>query len=239
MRREFERQQSLLETAALSRAQVVANWLLLLASRLADFDGGLWDPCLTECDELDADSREFETQGLQMIMRLRPAGTELRKALLLTNSWPVLRQAVRLAERISEVASEFSYVQDFPVPALLPAVARATGDVLTAGIRTVRDWDEDSCRSVMHAAAIVRRQCTTLQQQLTEQLRGQAEDLPWVLRLQMQAEWLAMIADGAAAFAEDVRRAVAACPASQISMAFTADDDLPAEDWGIRETPRV
>lgn len=239
MRREFERQQSLLETAALSRAQVVANRLLLLAARLADFDGGLWDPCLTECDELDADSREFETQSLQMIMRLRPAGTELRKALLLTNSWPVLRQAVRLAERISEVASEFTYMQDFPVPAALADLARTTGEVLTAGIRTIRDWDQECCRSVQDAAAKVRCQCTVLQQQLSVQLRGQTEALPWGLRLQMQAEWLAMIADGAAAFAEDVRRAVATCPASQIAVALASDDDLPAEGWGIRETPRV
>ncbi len=236
---EFERQQSLLEAAALSRAQKVANWLLLLATRLSEFDGGLWDPCQMECDELEEDSRRFEVQTLQMMMRLRPTGTELRKTLLLTNVWPVLRQSMRLAERISEVASEFSYLTDFSVPALLADLASATGDVLTAGIRTVRDWDEDCCRNVLHAAVKVRSQCLSLQYQISDRLREQSEDLPWVMRLQMQAEWLAVIAEGAAAFAEDVRRAVAACPVSQISTAFAADDDLTAEDWLIRTTPRV
>lgn len=239
MRREFERHQSQLEAAAISRAQLVANWLLLLATRLVDFDSGLWDPCLTECDDLEAESRSFEVQSLQMIMRLRPSGTELRKSLLVTNAWVVLRQSVRLAERISEVASEFSYIQDFPVPAALADLARMTGEVLTAGIRTISNWDQECCRSVEDAAAKVRCQCTVLQQQLSVQLRGQTEALPWGLRLQMQAEWLAMIADGAAAFAEDVRRAVATCPASQVAVALAADDDLHAGSWLIRETPRV
>lgn len=239
MRRELKRQLSLLETAAHARAHVVANWLLLLTTRLTESDGGLWDPCLSECEELDADSRHFEAVCLQLIMRLRPAGTDLRKALLMTQAWVMLRQSARLAERISATAVEFSYMTDFQVPTLLTELAQTTGEVLTSAIRSLRDWDEKSCRLVQASTAIAQRQCTSLQQQLAEHLRTQSEDMPCGLRLQMLAEWLVLIADLGAAFAEDVRRAVANCPASQTTVAFAADDDPVLEDRLIRETPRI
>ncbi|MFN5287227.1 MAG: hypothetical protein ACK5KS_20605 [Planctomyces sp.] len=239
MRRELRRQLGLLETAAHSRAQLVANWLLLLTTRLTESDGGLWDPCLSECEELDADSRHFETVCLQLIMRLRPAGTDLRKTLLMTQAWAMLRQSARLADRISATALEFSYVTDFQVPVLLTELAQTTGEVLTGAMRTLRDWDENSCRTVLDSARLAHRQCTTLQQHLSEHLRTQSEDLPCGLRLQVLSEWLVLIADMGAGFADDVRRAVATCPASQTTVTFAADDDPVLEDRLIRETPRV
>jgi len=239
MRRELKRQLGLLEPAAHSRAHVVANWLLLLTTRLTESDGGLWDPCLRECEELDEDSRHFETVCQQLIMRLRPAGTDLRKVLLMSQAWTVLRQSARLAERVSATAVDFSYVTDFHVPVMLTELAQTTGEVLTGAMRSLRDWDEDSCRTVLDVASIAQRQCTSLQQQLSEQLRMQSENLQSGLRLQMLTEWLVLIADLGAAFAEDVRRAVATCPASQTTVAFTTEDDPVLDDRLIRETPRV
>lgn len=239
MRREFDRQQSLLETAGLARAQVVQNWLLLLATRLTEADGSLWDPCLIECEELESDCRGFEQTCMQVISRLRPTGTELKKVLLMSQFWAMLRQCAGLGERIAAVTVEFSYIADFHVPGALTELALSTGEALITSIRALREWDTDVCVESMEISTQTRRQAATLQQVALERLRGGQTDVQCLLRLQLIIEWLSQIAENAAAFSKDIGRAVAECPASQIALVPDALDDLRPDEWVVRAALRV